>query len=471
MSSTTFITMLLNIIKTKIIAVLLGSSGMGVFSLYMGLYQVLTSLGGILAGGGVVKFISEYQEKLHIVLKVKQYIVFLLTIYSILVSICILFFSSTISIYLFNNEEYKIGIIIIGLISIIINFSLFYQSWLNGFRKIKEIAKVRLYSSIVITIFTILIVYFYKKSGIVYAVAFLPIPPLLFSYYYSKKIIISTKLTNKLHTKEFMNLVKVGFTLTLISLIFQLGILASRSIITNSLGLKELGLIFAAWTISMSYIEIFLSALVVDYFPKLSSLKMKKDKTIELVNEQLFFTLLLLAPIIFMSFIFSEYILTLLYNSNFVSAVYVLKIQLLGDLFKVVSWILGYLLIVQGLLKFSLILQLMWISLYLLILKIGLSSFGIEIAGIAFLISYFFGTFLTYIILIKKYNFYFMIKNIKLFIYILITATSLICIEFLIKEHIILFQFCIGIIFLFISYSIILIKIGGIKWIKAKIQK
>ena len=59
MTSVTVINLFFNLIKNKVVAIIVGPSGMGLYSLFMSLYTTIISLTSITSGGSVVKAVAE----------------------------------------------------------------------------------------------------------------------------------------------------------------------------------------------------------------------------------------------------------------------------------------------------------------------------------------------------------------------------------------------------------------------------
>jgi PST family polysaccharide transporter len=430
MSSVTVITLFFNLLKNKAIAVLVGPSGIGLYSLFMSLYTTMVSLTSIASGGSVVKAIAEANSKNDKpkLYAIKKILTFLAIAIGVSIGFLVFIFREKLSQWAFGSPLYADEIKLIGFVIIFAIFANFWQSWLNGLREIRMIAKIRVYTTIVVSTISIVLVYFYRLDGIIYSVILVPIVGFIFAAWAFKKKVFFSHYNLKLsdYKSTANEVLKIGLVLLLISLLFQVGVYINRSIISNKMGIESLGVFFAAWTISMSYLEIFLSSLSVDYYPRLVENKDNQESYIKIVNEQLFFSLLMIFPLILFVYIYAPYIIALLFSHEFVEAVVILKWQIIGDLFKVFVWIFGYLLIVHSSLKYSLFVQLIWVVGYTGLVWFGLDQWGLSITGIAFFISYFISFILLYIYVKVKYKFIFTYENRGLFVFMTVAIVILV---------------------------------------------
>jgi len=81
-------------------------------------------------------------------------------------------------------------------------------------------------------------------------------------------------------------------------------------------------------------------------------------------------------------------VITLLYSAEFQSAADILRWQILGDVLKVMSFPLGYLLLARGAGKSFILAECLGVGFFVLVTWIGLPLTGVTAAGIGFLAMY-----------------------------------------------------------------------------------
>jgi PST family polysaccharide transporter len=169
------------------------------------------------------------------------------------------------------------------------------------------------------------------------------------------------------------------------SLLVQLWI---RVEVGNTLGAESLGHFQAAWAISMQYIGFVLGAMAADYFPRLTGVIHDHKAATRLVNEQTEIALLLSAPVFIAIVGLTPWVIQLLYTDAFLPAVEVLRWQILGDVLKVASWPLGFVLVAAGAGKTFFVTETIAVLILGGLIAGFTSSVGIKITGIAFFVSY-----------------------------------------------------------------------------------
>src|ERR1019366_2843077 len=101
-------------------------------------------------------------------------------------------------------------------------------------------------------------------------------------------------------------------------------------------------------TISMQYVTFVLTAMGTDYYPRLTGVIHDHEAAGRLVNEQAEIATLLSAPVFIAMMATAPWVIHLLYAASFTPAIEILRWQVLGDVFKVASWPLGFLILAAG---------------------------------------------------------------------------------------------------------------------------
>ena len=188
--------------------------------------------------------------------------------------------------------------------------------------------------------------------------------------------------------QQWLALLKLGLPLMAAGLLTLATQLFVRSTILRELGLDAAGYFQAAWTISMTYIGFVLGAMSSDYYPRLTAIMNDHAKVRKLVNEQAEMSLLLAGPILIAMITLAPWVIRSLYAESFAPASDVLRLQVLGDLLKVSSWPMGFILLGQGRGGLFIASELTWNISYLVAIVFGIQEFGLIVAGWAFCLAY-----------------------------------------------------------------------------------
>lgn len=163
-------------------------------------------------------------------------------------------------------------------------------------------------------------------------------------------------------------------------------ILAIRGSVANHLGLGAAGLFDAGWSISMVYVMLILGSFSTYYLPTLAA---AEANGLRLIDDVLRTTLLLVVPLIAFVMALRPVFLLVLYSPEFLATSSMMRWMLLGDFFKVLSFVLAMPMLARADLRFFLAGEIGWSALMLTGSQIALKNGrGIECLGAVFAASY-----------------------------------------------------------------------------------
>jgi len=410
------ITIIIQIVRSKVIAILLGTAGMGVYGLLTNTIALISGFTNLGLGTSAVKDISaayqaEDKQRIAIIVKCFRYLIWATGILGALV---ILVCSSWLSQMTFKNHDYTFAFVWLSITLLFNQLSVGQVTLLRGFRKLRNLAKANVLGSFFGLLFTLPLYYYLGISGIVPSLIVTSVISLLLSWWFSRKISIdsSVKVSPAQVITQGKGIIKMGF---LISISVSFDVLAAyilRVFIAQTGGLEEVGLYFAGFVILNTYVGVVFNAISTDYYPRLSAIAQDNKLFRKCINEQIEIIILILTPILILFLTFIRWIIIVLYSKQFVNAEGMILWATLGILFKAPGWALGYALLAKSDMKNYFWSQLIS-TIYLIFFNIvGYKYGGLTGVGISFLISYVVYGIHIYLICKLNYEFSFN-KNLK----------------------------------------------------------
>lgn len=399
---------LIAIIRSKVVAVLLGTVGMGVIGLLTSTISLVTSVTNFGLGISAVRDISEAhatddENRIKETLSVFRTLVWGTGFLGLLLTLIL---SPWLSLLTFGNYNYTIVFAVLSVTLLIAQLTAGQSAILQGMRKIKWMAKAGMLSSAVGLIGSIPLYYFFGVKGIVPALVFTAVVAGAIEYYYSNKIKIRTRLLSfRVALQKGKPMMKLGFMMSLSGLATVAASYLVRIFISNVGGVTEVGLYNAGFSIVGVYVGMVFTAMSVDYFPRLSGVNKERDKYIELINQQSETAILILSPLICSVLIFINWAIILLYSKEFLPITGMVHFSVLGIYFKALSWSMAFLILAKGDSKAFLGNELA-VNIYILLLNcLGYYLDGLRGMGISFLVGYLIYFIQIYFFIRIKYGF------------------------------------------------------------------
>lgn len=372
MGTSSVLVMLLDLVRVKILAVLLGPQGVGVLSVLNHFHTLAATLVGLGLGTGIIKYVASFKSEgnaiaVQKVLSNSFQVVFIFSWIVLLLSILI---SSKLSTWMLGESRFALFVIVYALSLPLAVYTTTVNSFLQGLKRIKSLAKINVLRTSISLIFIIPLVFFFRLKGAVISVLIITIVHLLLvGYYLGKEDYDYHVLRWQRFDHEILKkLLQYGMTSLLAGTAYYLSHLLLKIIIVGSLGIEMNGIYQPIWALTMTYLTLVLSSMSAYSYPRLCELTAVRDITEEL-NGILRIALLLIAPAMFILLLARRPIIYFLYSSNFLPAAEYMPVQILGDFFKVLFWALGmYLLPTKRLFGF------MWLNLLQDILLVILAA-------------------------------------------------------------------------------------------------
>lgn len=276
------------------------------------------------------------------------------------------------------------------------------SGFLNGLGKTGYLARIQIFSGFLALSISSVGLLIYGENALVLFTVAMPLSTFVFSLIYINKIKKFDKIYKinyKKIFKSFRYLIVFGFAVMVASLITSIGHLAVRYIIQNQLSLASVGIFQAAWTISLTYMGFVLVAMRTDYYPRLTCAINDKIQSHILMEQQTLLALMLGGSAMLLVLTLSDWIISILYTVEFKEASLVLRWQLLGDVFKLMSWPLGIALMALGAGKILIVTEAVSVIVYVLLAIVLIPIFKLEGVGLAYV-----GYYLMHFVLVYFYT-------------------------------------------------------------------
>jgi PST family polysaccharide transporter len=298
---------------------------------------------------------------------------------------------------------------------------------LTGLRRIGDIARLSVISALVSGIAGVAALAMLGEAGVIAFLLSAPIATFLVGWFFAARL----PRLGDVHTPlaalsgEWRMMVSLGFAIMIGALASQGGQLLVRMIVQRDLGLISLGYFQAAWMLSMTYLGFVLNAMGTDYYPRLTASIREPEIASRLVNDQTEVALLLASPVLLVMLGAAPWILQILYSGDFREASAILRWQILGDVLKVSSWPLGYLLLASGDGRTFALTEIAVAGIFVLLVWFGIPHFGVAAAGLAFLAMYAVYLPLIYLLARRKTGFAWSGRVARLFVCLMAFASGI----------------------------------------------
>lgn len=261
---------------------------------------------------------------------------------------------------------------------------------LTGMRRIADVAKVQAVTGVVAAAGGIVSLRLWGTDGMLALILLAPLVSLIVGYCYLwrvERLAPDTSYRSRWSDlpQEWRAMAWLGIAFMISGVVTTAGHLAVRALVQRDLNAEALGYFQASWAIGNTYLGFVLAAMGTDFFPRLTNAVADPTQARKLVNEQTEVALLLCAPALLAVMGFAPFLIRVLYSAEFEPAADILRWQIFGDVLKVISWPLGFLLLASGAGRTFIATETAATAVFVGLTAVALPIAGVTATGIAFL--------------------------------------------------------------------------------------
>lgn len=404
-----FINIGIGVIRTKVLAVLLGPAGLGLVSLYTGLMTTSTAIATMGVGSVGTRQIAEAAGKkdARALIVARRALFWGTLMLACAGGFVVWTLRDILALKVLGNKDQGslVGWLALGVALSVAGVS--QGALIQGMRRIGDLARLSVFGAVINTILGVALLWQWGNAGLIAYVLIGPLSSFVLGHVFVSRLpkLEQTGVSVDEMKHHWKTLLRLGFAFMGAGLAGTLVQLWIRVEVQTQLGPSALGHFQAAWSISMQYISFILSAMSADYYPRLTSIIYDKEAATRLVNEQTEIALLMSGPIFIAMIGLAPWVIQLLYSPAFLPTVDVLRWQILGDILKVASWPMGFVILAAGDGKTFFFTETSCLLLMGGMVKWFLPVFGLQITGIAFLACYVYLGPLVYLLARRRINF------------------------------------------------------------------
>jgi antigen flippase len=381
----------IGIVRTKVMAMLLGPAGFGLMSLYGSILDLALSIAAMGINSSGVRQIAEAASsgdsqriaRTAVVLRRTAFVLGLVG------AVALAAFSPQISTVTFGSDRHAgaVALLALGLFFRVVADS--QGALIQGMRRIADLARMGVLAALLGTVVSIALVYALGEEGVAPSLVGGAAIALVMAWWFSRKVLIERPdLTRAEVTREAGALLKLGVAFMGSGFLTMGAAYVVRMIVLRDLGLEAAGFYQAAWTLGGFYVGIVLQAMGADFYPRLVGVASNDAQCNRVVNEQAHVSLLLAGPGVIATLTFAPLVLWLFYSPKFAEAVEVLRWVCLGVTMRVITWPMGYIIVAKNRQLLFLSVDLTWTVVNVVLTWMCVRAFGLPGAGVAFFGSY-----------------------------------------------------------------------------------
>ena len=375
------INILMSVVRLKVLAVLLGPAGVGLF----GLFNVIIDLGASIAGLGIqasgvrqVALASSSGDTLKVA-RVARTLSRASLLLGLVGMVLLIGLAAPVSALSFGTPAHAGGVMLVSIAVLLRILAGAPMAIIQGSRRIGDLAKMTVLGAVLNTLVAIPLVYWLGEAGIVPSLIAVAATTWIAALWYCRRIELpKVGLSLPEFSVETKGLLMLGFAFMASGLLMSGSAFLIRILVVQELGVDAAGNYQAAWALGGIYVGFILQAMGTDFYPRLSAVADDEVASTRMVNEQARVSLLLAGPGLLATLALSPLVMAVFYSAEFAGAVPLLRWFCLGMLLRVVAWPMGFIILAKGKQQIF-----FWTELAAATVQVGLTWLLLDLVGLA----------------------------------------------------------------------------------------
>ena len=381
--------LLAGLVVIKLVAWFAGPAGVGKLGQFMSLMSLLAVLAGGGISAGIVKYVAEYRDDKEKLSRLLAAALWYALCASCLMGCAALLFSRQIAVWLLGDQVYENLIRVLAVAQLAIALFNYILAVINGFMDVRRLAFIQVWGSAFSIVLVLWLSRWLHLYGALLALVLgqvlclaVGLPAWWRSPYFQRSML-------RMHFDREMTLRLAAFSVMTLSsaLLPPLINIAVRDHLALQFGWTQVGYWQAVSKVSDAYLLFLTTAINIYYLPKLASTHALAALVLELRHAYRYLlpAVVALAAVVY---VLRGWVTRLLFSADFMSANALYGPQLLGDVIKIASFILSYVMLAKAMTRLFVISECVFAASYLLLVYVFTAHFGLVGAMYAFTFNY-----------------------------------------------------------------------------------
>lgn len=381
---------IVSLVRTKLIALLLGPSGMGLASLFnttVGFVSQATNFGIPMSAVKHLSVLYKEQDEAQLAHYIKIIRAWSLATALLGMLVCVVigpFLSSHTFAWGDHTWHFILLSPAVGLMAITGGET----AILKSVRRLQALAVVQVYAILATLVVAIPAYYFFGQAAIVPVIVLLALISMLLTVRFSYKLYPLQLSGARGMMGEGMNMIRLGVAFVIAGVMGSGAEMLIRSYLNVHGDLDAVGLYNAGFMLTITYAGVVFSSMEPDYFPRLSSQCREVSSQNQTVNRQIEVSLLLVSPMLAALIIGLPILIPLLFSSEFLPVVEMAQVAVFSMYIKAVSLPISYLTLAKGDSLAYMILEAIYDIVLVVLIMVGYRYWGLFGTGMALSLSY-----------------------------------------------------------------------------------
>lgn len=339
-----------SIVRTKLVALWIGPVGVGLFGLFNQALDTINTAANLGTRQSSVRDISQAVERGDTRLIAK--IVAVVRRWSLWLGLggatLTMALAPVLSRCTFGDERHVWGFVALAAAVLLMTVANGEYAVFQGLARLKRLASATLWGTVAGLVISIPLFYYLREKSIVPSIVAYAAGCAFFALVMRDRRHPAPSITPRETVALGKGFVKLGIFMTLGNFVTMLAAYVFNAWLNTHAGTHEVGLYQAGYTLVYKYTGLVLTALGMEYYPRLARVASSKMRLRAFVSQEINIAMIVMAPIATLFILLRGPVVWLLYAPEFSPIVTFASWIMIGTIFRAVSWSIAFVTLAKG---------------------------------------------------------------------------------------------------------------------------
>lgn len=397
---------LCSIIRTKLVAMWIGPVGIGLFGLFNNALEMIATGTNLGIRSSSVRDISQAHDKSdpglisRMVTVVRKWSMWL----GLAGALLTLVLAPALSQMTFGDSTHIWGFVALSVAVLLQALTNGEYAVLQGTSRLKRLASVTLWGTIVGLAVSVPLFYLLRSRSILPSILAYAAALAAFAWLLRNREYPAASLSHRETFDMGKGFVKLGIFMTLGNFAGILASYAFNAWLNVNTNTEQVGFYQAGYTLINKYTGLILTALGMEYYPRLSKVADSRLRLRAFVSQEINVAIAVMAPVVALFILLRELVVWILYTPEFNVILTFVSWGMIGTIFRTLSWCLAFTILAKGDGKTYLWTEVASAIINLVLNIVFYRWWGLTGLGVAFLVSYLLYTIIVAVVYFRLYK-------------------------------------------------------------------
>ena len=397
---------LCSIVRTKLVALWIGPVGIGLFGLFNNALEMITTGTNLGIRSSSVRDISQAHESRdaslvsRMIAVVRKWSLWL----GLAGALLTLSMAPLLSQMTFGDGTHIWGFVALSIAVLLQALTNGEYAVLQGTARLKRLASVTLWGTVTGLAVSIPLFYLLRERSIVPSIVAYAAALAAFAWWFRDREYPATPVSRSETFDMGKGFVRLGIYMTLGNFANILASYAFNAWLNINAGTEAVGFYQAGYTLINKYTGLILTALGMEYYPRLSRVAQSRIRLRAFVSQEINVSITVMAPVVALFILLRELIVWILYTPEFNVILTFVSWGMIGTVLRTLSWCLAFTILAKGDGKTYLWTEVASAVINLVLNILFYRWWGVTGLGVAFLVSYLLYTLIVAVVYFGQYR-------------------------------------------------------------------